>query len=92
MGVTFFDLWLSTDLENLAQGPWSLCTKIFLDCFCPRKDWTPCKSAFIMHLQANMTIATKENLWFKFKLIFVGTKLNPLEPPKYLHQKRMVEN
>ena len=23
---------------NLAQGPWSAWTKVFLDCFCPRKD------------------------------------------------------
>ena len=46
-----------------------------------------------MHLQTYMTIASRsENLFFKFKLIFDGTQLNSLEPPGYLHEKRMVEN
>ena len=39
-----------------------------------------------------MNIASRENVWFKFKLTFVGSKLNPLKPPEYLHEKRMVEN
>ena len=39
-----------------------------------------------------MTIASRENILFKFKLIFARSKLNLLEPREYLHEKRMLEN
>lgn len=39
-----------------------------------------------------MVVATKLNLWFKFKLIFLGSRVSPLEPPKYLEEKRLIED
>ena len=39
-----------------------------------------------------MEVAVQLNLWFKFKMIFVGSRLSPLEPPEYLEEKRLIED
>ena len=39
-----------------------------------------------------MVVIAQLNLWFKFKLVFVGSKLGPLEPPESLEERRLKED
>ena len=56
------------DPSTLVQQQWSGWTKVFLNKFCPRKDWVQRHANFILHLQADMIVAHHNHMWFKFKL------------------------
>ena len=82
------------DPSTLVQQQWSGWTKVFLDKFCPRKDWVQRRANFILHLQADMIVAHQNHMWFKFKLRHLGGAYSPLEPPVFTQQKykRMEKN
>ena len=39
-----------------------------------------------------MEVTTHLSLWFKFKLIFARTILNPLNPQKYIEETRLLKD
>lgn len=56
------------DPGNMRNKKWSGWTEVFLDKFCPRKDWIERRANFILHLEADMQAADQHNQWFKFLL------------------------
>ena len=76
------------------QQQWCRWTEVFLDKFCPRKDWVQRRANFILHLQVDMIVAHHNHMWFKFKLRHLGGAYSPLEPPIFTQQKfrRMDKN
>jgi len=83
-------VFICADPQNLVTNSWSGWLEVFLERLCPRNDWSQIKSDFILDLQSDMTIAARENIWFKFKLIFCGSRLSQIEPPKYIKETKKI--